>query len=443
MNPSLFSTPPRRLLSALLAALAALAAPLAEAQPDTVRVWTRSWADGRKTYDAIAAAFTARTGIRVEYFNATTDFEQRVSRAAAGGELPDLIVNDSGSTGQFVQMGLLEPLDRSKVPGGADLHERAWDGAKGADGRYYGVPTSAQAHVLFIRKDWREKLKAPVPTTWAELEKLAVAFTTQDPDGNGKADTYGFAMPGSAQRGYTAWFMGSFVWQGGGEFMRAVKPGQFKATADEAGTVAAVSFVRRLHCELKVTQPGAMTAATTEANKAFISGQAGMYLSGPYHISLFDRELGRARIEVVAAPAGPGPNGGRGVLAGGELAYFPKAGRNKAGAMKFVEFLISPEGQALGMKAASGGLSVVRLPVNKKVDAAQVHADPRWQTVAQEYAQHGRTPPAVPNWTRMQQVVADGLNATLSRCGSDVGAEMKKLNGRISAELAAQKALAP
>ncbi|MDR7331888.1 sugar ABC transporter substrate-binding protein [Roseateles asaccharophilus] len=439
MNRPSLSNPWRRLRPALLAALAALAPPMAQAQQDVVRVWTRSWADGRKTYDTIAAAFTAKTGIRVEYFNATTDFEQRVSRAAAGGELPDLIINDSGSTGQFVQMGLLAPLDRATVPGGADLHERAWEGAKGFDGKTYGVPTSAQANVLFIRKDWRTRLKLPVPTTWAELEKLAVAFKTQDPDGNGKADTYGFALPGSAQRGYTAWFMSSFIWQGGGEFMRAVAPGQFKATADEAGTIAGVNFVRRLQCELKVTQPGAMTAATTEANKAFISGQAGIYLSGPYHISLFDREPGRDRIEVVPAPAGPG---GRAVLAGGEVAYFPKAGKNKAGAMKFVEFLISPEGQTLGMKSTSGGLSVVRLPVNKKIDAAQVHADPRWQIVAQEYAQHGRTQPAVPNWTRMQQLVAEGLNATLSRCGSDVATEMKRLNTRINQELATQKALA-
>ncbi|MFH7042195.1 sugar ABC transporter substrate-binding protein [Paucibacter sp. JuS9] len=424
--------------TALACSILLLAGEAALAQ-GTVKVWTRSWADGRKTYDTIAAAFTAKTGIKVEYFNATTDFEQRVSRAAAGGELPDLIINDSGSTGQFVQMGLLDPLDRAQVPGGADLHERAWDAAKGFDGRYYGVPTSAQAHVLFIRKDWLAKVKLPVPRTWAELEAIARAFTTQDPDGNGRADTYGFALPGSAQRGYTAWFMSSYVWQAGGEFVHKVKPGQFKGAADQPAAQAAVAFMRRLHCELKVTQPGAMTAPTTETNKAFISGQVGMYFSGPYHISLFDREPGRERIEVVAAPAGPG---GQAVLAGGELAYFPKAGKNKAGAMKFVEFLISREGQSLGMKATSGGLAVVRLPVNRKVDAAAVHKDPRWLTVAQEYAEHGRQQPAIPNWTRMQQLIAEGLNATLSRCGSDIGAELKKLNGRIDQELATQKALA-
>lgn len=429
----------------LLFALAfAAAGPAVQAQPtpagpDTVRVWTRSWADGRKTYDTIAQAFTAKTGIRVEYFNATNDFEQRVSRAAAGGELPDLIINDSGATGQFLQMGLLEPVDRARVPGGAELHERAWAAARGFDGKYYGVPTSAQAHVLFIRQDWRNRLKLPVPKTWADLEALAVAFTTQDPDGNGKADTYGLAAPASAQRGYAAWFVSSYVWQAGGEFVREVRPREFKGSADSAGVQQALGFLRRLHCERKVTQPGAMTATTQDANKSFISGQAGIYLSGPYHISLFDREPGRERVEVVPAPAGPA---GAAVLAGGELAYFPKAAKNKAGAMKFVEFLISPAGQELGMRATSGGLSVVRLPVNKKVQAGEVYKDPRWQTVATAYAEHARDQPLIPNWTRMQQVIADSMNTVLSRCGSDIAGEMKKLNTRIDAELAQQKALA-
>lgn len=426
-----------RLSLAVLLALGMAAPALAQ---DSLKVWTRSWADGRKTYDRIAAAFTAKTGIRVEYFNATTDFEQRVSRAAAGGGLPDLLINDSGATGQFLQMGLLEPLDRAAVPGGADLHERAWEMAKGFDGRYYGVPTSAQANVLFVRKDWREKLGLPPPQTWAELLTLAQAFTTRDPDGNGKADTYGFALPGSSQRGYTAWFASSYVWQAGGEFVRAAGPGRFQAAADSPAVAQGLGFLRRLHCDLKLTQPGAMTATTQDANKSFLSGQAGIYFSGPYHIPLFDREPGRERIEVLAAPAGPA---GRTVLAGGELAYFPKVSKNKAAAMKFVAFLISPEGQALGMKAPPGGLSVVRLPVNKKVSVSEVYQDPRWETVASAYAADGRAQPAIPNWTRMQQLIADGLNGVLARCGSDPSAALKQLNQRIARELASQKVLAP
>jgi multiple sugar transport system substrate-binding protein len=439
MPKQLFLSRPLAPISAAFMTLLILgsAAHSVQAQ-ETVRVWTRSSADGRKTYDTIAEAFTRKTGIKVEYFNATTDFEQRVARAAAGGDLPDLIINDNGATGQFVVNGLLDTVDRSKIVGQADLHERAWVSAKGFDGNYYGVPTSVQANLLFIRKDWRNKLGLPVPQTWQDVETMARAFTEKDPDGNGKADTYGFVLPGSAQRGYTAWFISSYLWQAGGEFIRNVKPGQFKGALDEPAAISAVNYIRKLQCDLKVTQPGAMNAPTLEANKAFTSGQAGMYLSGPYHIALFDKEPGRQLVEAVPAPEGPA---GRAVLAGGELAYFPKAAKNKAAAKLFAEFMISVDGQTLGMRAATGGLPVVRLPVNGKVDPSNIYNDPRWVMVAQEHARFSRSFPAIPNWTRMQQIIAEGFNSTLARCSSDVVGDMKKLNLKVNEELRAQNVL--
>ncbi|TVY01867.1 extracellular solute-binding protein [Paenibacillus cremeus] len=46
-------------------------------------------------------------------------------------------------------------------------------------------------HFLMIRKDWLDKLKLSMPTTTEEYLKVAKAFTEQDPDGNGKKDTFG------------------------------------------------------------------------------------------------------------------------------------------------------------------------------------------------------------------------------------------------------------
>ena len=44
----------------------------------------------------------------------------------------------------------------------------------------------------WIRTDWLDKLKLKMPTTIDELTEVAKAFSGQDPDGNGKKDTYGF-----------------------------------------------------------------------------------------------------------------------------------------------------------------------------------------------------------------------------------------------------------
>ncbi len=436
---------PIALVTALLGGVITLgttaAAQTAEPGGQVLRIWTRSSVDGRKTYDAIAAAFSAKTGIRIEYFNATTDFEQRLARAAVGRDLPDLLINDGGSLGQFHRMGVISPIDKSQIAGAEDLHERAWRTATLPDGRVLAVPTSAQAHVLFVRKDWRTKLGLPVPKSWDDVAALAQAFTQQDPDGNGRADTYGFVFPGGTARGYAAWFISSFLFQAGGDFVTINSAGKAKAALESPAAVNTLGFFRRLLCEDKSTQPGAINADTQEANRAFLSGQAGMYLSGPYHIALFDREPGAAKVEVLPAPAGPG--GARATLAGGELVYITRTTRQRAAAQKFIEFLISPEGQTLGMRPPKGGLPVVRLPVNRKVDAGSTHRDPRWATVADEYAQHGKALPLMPNWARLQQIAAEGFNSSLARCSTTLQADLSQLNARMNAELEKQRLLAP
>ena len=62
------------------------------------------------------------------------------------------------------------------------------------DGKIYGGPTIATGLIantsnhMFINKKWLDKLGLPVPTTWDELRQDLIAFKTQDPNGNGKAD---------------------------------------------------------------------------------------------------------------------------------------------------------------------------------------------------------------------------------------------------------------
>ncbi|PYI56937.1 extracellular solute-binding protein [Paenibacillus flagellatus] len=63
-----------------------------------------------------------------------------------------------------------------------------------AEGNIYVFPFLATddvqyvSHGLFVRKDWLDKLKLPVPTTIDEWENMLIAFRDQDPNGNGKKD---------------------------------------------------------------------------------------------------------------------------------------------------------------------------------------------------------------------------------------------------------------
>jgi ABC-type glycerol-3-phosphate transport system substrate-binding protein len=62
--------------------------------------------------------------------------------------------------------------------------------------------------VPYIRYDWLKKLNLEVPTTIDELTDVLTAFATQDPDGDGKADTFGMMLFNNAYNAsyYEIWF---------------------------------------------------------------------------------------------------------------------------------------------------------------------------------------------------------------------------------------------
>ena len=65
-------------------------------------------------------------------------------------------------------------------------------------GKIMGIPrlgfAQDGASVGWIREDWYKKLGFTEPKTQEELERIAEAFVTRDPDGNGKNDTFAVAV---------------------------------------------------------------------------------------------------------------------------------------------------------------------------------------------------------------------------------------------------------
>lgn len=141
------------------------------ASAEELHVWIRASNDSKVIYQKLANTFEKQTGISIKYFNAVTDFDQRLARAATGNALPDVVFNDAIIVGQMVQLGIVDEIDPTKLKHGADVYEAAWKSTQLPDGKYYGVPTSAHTYALFIRQDWLNKLGMKAPTTWDELKK--------------------------------------------------------------------------------------------------------------------------------------------------------------------------------------------------------------------------------------------------------------------------------
>ena len=127
-----------------------------------------------------------------------SDQDVKINAAAAANTLPDLFMVRRPVWQNIARVGVIAPVDdlyaqmpnRTKVQYDADSR-----GYTIINGKSYGLASPgaiAKNEGLLIRKDWLDKLKLAVPTTTEELFAVMKAFTTQDPDGNGRADTYGY-----------------------------------------------------------------------------------------------------------------------------------------------------------------------------------------------------------------------------------------------------------
>ncbi|MGG4128824.1 ABC transporter substrate-binding protein [Paenibacillus illinoisensis] len=145
-----------------------------------------------------------QTNVQIEWENIPdTDFTEKKNLLLASGDLPDAFYGAGFSDYELVNYGTdgtilpLEDLIDQYAPNLKALLERRPDiksSITAPDGHIYGLPsweennlgTNPFFHV--INKKWLDKLGLKMPQTLDEYTEALVAFKTQDPNGNGKAD---------------------------------------------------------------------------------------------------------------------------------------------------------------------------------------------------------------------------------------------------------------
>ncbi len=128
-----------------------------------------------------------------------TDQDTKINTAAAANRLPDILHVNRDVFVKLAKQGLLAPVSdmMKKMPTRTATHYDDPLRNKMAmyNGKLYGFADPgkmAQTDGWVIRKDWLDRLGLAVPKTVEDFYAVAKAFTEKDPDGNGKADTYGF-----------------------------------------------------------------------------------------------------------------------------------------------------------------------------------------------------------------------------------------------------------
>jgi putative aldouronate transport system substrate-binding protein len=131
--------------------------------------------------------------------SSTADRDVKINAAAAANSLPDLFFTSREALAKLVQTNLVAAVDDlyPLIPawyntyGGDAAREYALFNGKSYAIGYYGGGQPRNEGML-IRKDWLDKLGLSIPVTTEDYLKVMRAFTFNDPDGNGRNDTYGF-----------------------------------------------------------------------------------------------------------------------------------------------------------------------------------------------------------------------------------------------------------
>lgn len=132
-------------------------------------------------------------------------YNQKLQLSILSQDIPDIFVCNPSQFQMLVEADMLEDLTdvlpeyQSELVAEnltADKHMGLNQATVG--GKLYGLPYNSVGNgkmmYTFIREDWRVALGLEEPKTLEDLVEMAKAFTQNDPDGNGVADTYGFGI---------------------------------------------------------------------------------------------------------------------------------------------------------------------------------------------------------------------------------------------------------
>lgn len=139
-----------------------------------------------------------KTGVRVELESSgSSAYMDKLNILIASGSYPDAFqVYDRNILFQYAKDGLLEDLapHLDKYPNiKKNMPAEAWLPVTD-NGKIWGFPYNRQDglnQVAYVNKAWLDKLNLGVPKTLDEFYNVMKAFTDNDPDGNGKKDTFG------------------------------------------------------------------------------------------------------------------------------------------------------------------------------------------------------------------------------------------------------------
>lgn len=207
--------------------------------------------------------------------------EEKTSLAMSNPSTMPMVMTWSGAiTGNVVNY--------AKAGAFVDLNDYIWDSEKypnlsqmnknvaetlSVDGKLIAIPRTRDIgrYGLSYRQDWAEKLGIEEPKTVDDVYNMLYAFTYNDPDGNGKNDTYGMEMTS-----YTGPFDIVQTWFGVGNGW-IEQDGQLIPVHQQAEYKEALDWLRKVYQDGLMPADWAVRTTDTWSNGCK-TGESGVYI---------------------------------------------------------------------------------------------------------------------------------------------------------------------
>ncbi|WP_159881910.1 extracellular solute-binding protein [Paenibacillus puerhi] len=230
------------------------------------------------------------------------------------------------------------------------------------EGKIYGLPLyrNMGRGANVFRKDWMDKLQLAYPKTLDEWYNVLKALTLNDPDGNGKNDTYGMILHKTYNQGTASILTRFGVMNGGVNKWGVDKDGNFTPEFVTPEFMDVLKMFRRLYAENLLNQDFAVLDAT-EAEKWFDTNRVGMRFGVATNGKSQQDRLSKTNPSAVVDVASfEGPQGIRIASENGNNGFFviPKSSVKTEAELKrvigFLDKLMDPEMSTLLLRGIEG-----------------------------------------------------------------------------------------
>ncbi|MNC13581.1 Lipoprotein LipO precursor [compost metagenome] len=292
------------------------------------------------------------------------EYANKYSVLASTGDLPDISKTNGFDFQKYADSGVYMEISDLLEKYGPNLKSKiskeAWDLMR-YKGKVFAIPYENKSGkiVPIIRADWLEALGLKQPTTLEEYKDVVTKFTFNDPDKNGKQDTYGIGA------GAAAWetdFMMIFGAFGAFPFQHEIKDNKVYPHSVSPEYKQAIEYIKGLW-DAKVIDPDFFVIKSDAAQQKIAQGKIGTFEAwwsiAPQVLvrNLKMKEIvPNAKLEPFTQLV-KGPDGKASMLSMGKIggsAQISSKAKNPAAAIQFLDYLATEEGWELSLYGLKG-----------------------------------------------------------------------------------------